>query len=301
MSPVARSAAVLLLLVFTLSPAVADVMPDTVLVYSYPPAPTPGTVSVIVQRANSTGTRPLVAEIAFQKIAPIAGPVQHLKADPKDSLDPDRFVVTVGPLDVGRYVATPVPGGQPDGVESALEFAVTTTGLATVVEYYNASLGHYFITADPAEVAALDDGRIAGWSRTGQYFPALPADALPSNAQRVCRYYGRPEAGLDTHFFSEDMAECEAVAQRWPDKWILESDHAFGIDGAWSYYDYFCDMYNQPLYRLYNNRPDANHRYTTVPLVRDQMLSEGWVLEARHFVGSPDAFTTCVPLRPRSP
>ena len=36
---------------------------------------------------------------------------------------------------------------------------------ATVVEYYNAQNNHYFITAFPAEVAALDQGIAISVSR----------------------------------------------------------------------------------------------------------------------------------------
>jgi hypothetical protein len=39
---------------------------------------------------------------------------------------------------------------------------------ATVIEFYNASLNHYFITAYPEEAAMLDQGVIVpGWTRTG--------------------------------------------------------------------------------------------------------------------------------------
>ena len=42
----------------------------------------------------------------------------------------------------------------------------------TVVEYYNATLDHYFITPLANEIAALDSGTIAGWTRTGLAFDA---------------------------------------------------------------------------------------------------------------------------------
>ncbi len=54
-------------------------------------------------------------------------------------------------------------------VRAALDmFAVT------VVEFYNASLDHYFITWVPAEIAILDAGTvIKGWTRTGLSFKHL--------------------------------------------------------------------------------------------------------------------------------
>jgi hypothetical protein len=49
----------------------------------------------------------------------------------------------------------------------------------SVIEYYHAGFGHYFITANTDEIARLDDGSIAGWTRTG--------------AAVRWRRYGRPE------------------------------------------------------------------------------------------------------------
>ena len=47
----------------------------------------------------------------------------------------------------------------------------TTPALAdmpNVVEFYNANLDHYFLTADANEAAAIDNGSAGpGWSRTG--------------------------------------------------------------------------------------------------------------------------------------
>src|SRR3954470_16975628 len=47
-------------------------------------------------------------------------------------------------------------------------------GLATVqaqaltvpiIEYYNAGLDHFFVTGSPADIDALDSGRLPGWTR----------------------------------------------------------------------------------------------------------------------------------------
>src|SRR5438046_625373 len=40
----------------------------------------------------------------------------------------------------------------------------------TAVEFYNAALDHYFVSALEPDIDALDSGRIAGWYRTGQTF-----------------------------------------------------------------------------------------------------------------------------------
>jgi hypothetical protein len=301
MNNLLRFALIVVLLAATQSATRAATPAESPVLYIIPPAPTPeDEVDLYVRRHDLTGMYPLISKVFFWKVDQPEGPFQQLRPRPEDLLQPDFFIIRLGRLDVGRYVVDYLDGFM-EGNETYLEFEVTQTGLATVVEYFNASLGHYFITADAGEIARLDGGTMPGWTRTGESFHGLPPDALPSDALRVCRYYGLPEAGLDSHFYSEDAAECEAVARRWPNQWIFETDAAFGVESTWSFYDYFCEDYHQPLYRLYNNRPDANHRYTVSPAIRDAMIAQGWILEARWFSGYPGAFTSCVPLPAPSP
>ena len=83
-----------------------------------------------------------------------------------------------------------------------------------VVEYYNASLDHYFITWVPSEIAKLDAGTaIKGWARTGRTFKAF-ATPQPGTTP-VCRYYIPPASG-NSHFFGRDPAECIATAAKNP-------------------------------------------------------------------------------------
>jgi hypothetical protein len=145
-----------------------------------------------------------------------------------------------------------------------------------VVEYYRAAVGHYFMTAERAEMDTLDKGAIPGWARTGQTINAyLPFDASHTP---VCRFYGRPEAGLDSHFYSASLSECKAVIAHLSSAWIYESGNVFTIDvpdpatGA-------CAPTALPVYCLYNNRADINHRYTTSLALRAQMMSAGWIAE----------------------
>ncbi|MBA3506315.1 MAG: hypothetical protein H0T80_11120 [Betaproteobacteria bacterium] len=118
------------------------------------------------------------------------------------------------------------------------------------MEYYNRLRDHYFLTANPGETAKLDNGTFPGWSRTGESFHVLPTDTMPSNANPVCRFYGLPEAGLDSHFFSDQLARCAAVKQKWPTLWIEESPAVFGTP----YIDRVPGPDCKCLYRLYNNR-----------------------------------------------
>ena len=150
---------------------------------------------------------------------------------------------------------------------------------ATVVEYFNQALGHYFMTADSNEISVLDTGVLHGWVRTGQTFKAyLASDAPPLGISPVCRFYGRPEAGLDSHFYGASPAECNAVLQKFPQAWVLESLNVFyvyapdSVTGA-------CPGGTVPVYRLYNNRADVNHRYTISVDIKQQMISQGWIPE----------------------
>ena len=46
-----------------------------------------------------------------------------------------------------------------------------------------------------------------------------------------------------------------------------------------------------PVYRVFSNRPDANHRYMTDAALRDQMVSRGWLAEG----DGPDRVVMCGP------
>lgn len=257
------------------------------------PSPTEHAVIVVYDFAEN-GIQQVLKAINIQVVR--SGDTFKIDATrvPSLSLD-DRgpFTVDLGVLPQGRYTVQYSSAHLDDGFNPAfhvasLSFSVSTESIATVVEYYNAHLDHYFITAFENEQAKLDNGSIAGWSRTGQTFHVLPASTMPSSANPVCRFYGLPQYGLDSHFFSDDPAECEAVHEKWPAQWIEESPAVFGVPDPYSVAD--C----RPLYRLYDNRPDANHRYTVSTAIRDEMLGKGWILEGR-YNGVAGTFAMCVP------
>ena len=142
---------------------------------------------------------------------------------------------------------------------------------AVVVEYYNAGLQHYFMTASPAEIADLDSGVHPGWERTGLRFLAYTAQVAGTNP--VCRFYQTPGYG-DSHFYSASPAECQAVIDN-PAKypgWTYESPSVFYIalpnteTGA-------CPSGDVPVWRFFNQLT-TNHRYTTDHTIRDQMRAD---------------------------
>jgi hypothetical protein len=170
----------------------------------------------------------------------------------------------------------------------------TQTLLRSAVEFFRDNANHYFMTAEPVEIDALDSGLFPGWRRTGQtigvYTSATP---LSSSLSPVCRFYGRPEAGLDSHFFSALPAECQAVIDHFSNAWIYESGDVFVV-GLPNLTDGSCPAGFVPVYRLYNNRPDANHEYTTSFVNRQILVSQlGWIPEGY----GPDAVAMCSPIQ----
>ena len=156
------------------------------------------------------------------------------------------------------------------------------------IEYYYPSLDHYFVTANPSEIAALDGGTFPGWQRTSLGFKVYdPATAIPGLVP-VCRFYGRPQAGLDSHFYSASASECDLVKQRFPGAWEFESNDVFLValpdltSGA-------CPSGSVPIYRAWNNRADSNHRYTTDPGVQQAMVAKGYIAEGYGPVSMPVA------------
>jgi hypothetical protein len=142
------------------------------------------------------------------------------------------------------------------------------------VEYYNAQLDHYFITAMDDEVYALDAGHFAGWSRTG--FSLDVYDAGTADGSPVCRFYMPPQY-CDSYFYSATPGECSQVAQKFPG-FVYNSTETIEIytpdltSGQ-------CPQDTVPVYRLWNDRIDSNHRYTTDRLIRDQMVAKGYIVE----------------------
>lgn len=204
----------------------------------------------------------------------------------------------IGPLPSGTYTVRYYKyySGYPDGdkgpiFDSSATLTILPPGAkATAVEYYNTQRDHYFMTTDANEIALLDAGAFQGWKRTDEGLNVYAATAGGSDPvlAPVCRYYGLPGAGLDTHFFSAFDFECAAIPQLWPAQWVLETDNAFDVvlpDGKYAAAvhqlpdDGTCPQGMRQVYRLYNNRADVNHRYTTSASIRDQMVAKGWTPE----------------------
>jgi hypothetical protein len=134
------------------------------------------------------------------------------------------------------------------------------TGVA--VGFFNGNLLHFFVTADGAEAAGIDRGAAgAGWLRTNDHFNVwTKAEEAPADAKPVCRFYGTPGLGPNSHFYTANPAECEAVKR---DRgWTFEGNAFYVLEpvaGTCANSDTI------PIYRFYNNgfaKNDSNHRYT---------------------------------------
>ena len=153
--------------------------------------------------------------------------------------DTSESLVVLDALSLNTIGVVPLdtrPQDDPTRQYSAIRTTFNNTPAAAVpkvsvaVEYLNAALGHYFVTSMPAEINALDTGVFIGWTRTGETLPLYAQrDDGPDAIVPVCRFYGRPEKGLDSHFYSASAAECAAVQQNWADRWLLESSDVFDV------------------------------------------------------------------------
>jgi len=174
----------------------------------------------------------------------------------------------------------------------AASFEATAAPTATAVEYYDLELNHFFVTAATDEIQALNSGRFFGWVATGLTFPVLAPGDLQAGSTPVCRFYGSPSAGLDSHFYSADPAECQRVLINWPLAWLMESSNVFRAylpdttTGA-------CPGGTTAIYRLWNTRSDVNHRYTNRADVAQAMINIGYVPEGYGTSSIPTAF--CAP------
>lgn len=152
-----------------------------------------------------------------------------------------------------------------------------------IVEYYNPSLDHYFITWVPDEIAVLDASTgPRGWLRTGQVFAGYH---LPQGDRGIlCRFYAPPGKG-DTHFVGFGPAECAALERSHPDYVREARDHVVRmlrpVDGR-------CAEGTTPVFRLRN--PKGHQRFVTDTVLRDGMLAKGWRAE-----GAPGVATMCAP------
>ena len=170
-----------------------------------------------------------------------------------------------GLLDAGLAVASTVPSS-----------GVAPPGTVPVIEYYRSDLDHYFITASADEAAYYDTFLANVWQRTGGVFYAYTSSlGAPAGAQPVCRYSA---AGLiNSNFWSADAGECASVGRNTANGWTLDTPQAFWIETPG--FDGTCPDAEVPVYRFFDNRRDANQRFTVDRSERRAMQNRAWVLD----------------------
>ena len=202
---------------------------------------------------------------------------RNLAANPLPPVCGDGVDVTVTPsaVDVDANLGIPGVWGLPTAQAQSVP----------LIEYYHAGFDHYFMTWVPDEIAALDDGSVLmGWERTGRKMRAYAS--AQTGTSPVCRFYIPPGYG-DSHFYGRGTVECAATGQQNP-AFVLESAEFMQmflpVAGV-------CPAGTTPIFRVFNRRPDVNHRNLTDKLTREQMVSEGWLAEG----DGPDVVVMCAP------
>ena len=232
------------------------------------------------------------SKLNFSATMGVPGPyfgVRQLQITPVVALDGSNATVS---LDTSAS-REDFPSLQPPRGRSINAGSLTLTSvpppvvIVQVDEFYNPVLRHYFITADDAEKQSLDAGAHPAWQRTGESFKAYTRGSnTDGSITPVCRFYSPPIIevdvgdvnGADSHFFSADAGECLSVFRKWEVFWFLESDNVFQINVP-DHETGTCPAGTIPVYRLWNQRTDSNHRYTTSAATKAQMIAAGYVAE----------------------
>ena len=237
--------------------------------------------------------------LGFSAVMGVPGPdfgVRQLQLAPLAALDANNAPVALDSNDSREDFISLGPTQRRPIIAGSLTLASLPPPIAIVQvdEFYNPTLRHYFMTASATEKQDLDTGVHPGWMRTGESFKAfVTGSSAGGSINPVCRFYSDPQnpdtGGVDSHFYSADAGECLSIFRRYASSfWMLESDNVFQVNlpdkttGT-------CAAGTIPVYRLWNQRTDSNHRYTTSLAIKAQMLAAGFTAEGY----GPDGVAMC--------
>jgi hypothetical protein len=114
------------------------------------------------------------------------------------------------------------------------------------------------------------------------------AAALFQRAIDLDPSYAAAYAALgNSHFFGRGTVECNATGAKNPSFVLEDPNFMYMILPTAG----VCPASTTPVYRVFSNRPDANHRYMTDRAIRDAMVAKGWVAEG----DGPDLVVMCAP------
>ena len=226
---------------------------DTETVYDFNDAPVPAGSTIAFVESLTGGTDDVFHNLAYEACGDV--------------------VETFG-------TAPPLDSFYRAGIGIKITGAVSLT-YVTIVEYYHTVFGHYFMTADPAEIAGLDGGAYGGvFVRTGKLLYAW--DGPRPGTVDVCRFFTTPGTfgTKSSHFYTGDADECAGLKLN--PNWIYEKI-AFYIRppaaGACS------PGITTPIYRAYNNGMTGapNHRFTRELDIYNDLVASGWAAEGVRF------------------
>ena len=137
----------------------------------------------------------------------------------------------------------------------------------------------------PDEIAILDAGtQIQGWTRTGYAFQGLHDSPKPGiTGLPLLHSTGSGRFALLRAWYRRvqcDRPEESELRARGPDVHADVPARRRRVSAS-----------TIQVYRVFSNRPDANHRYMIDKAVRDQMVAIGWLAEG----DGPDLVVMCAP------
>ncbi len=223
---------------------------------------------------NETGTRDTEMDgltVPLDCVASVTpGVSNHVKIAIADTAD--------GIYDAAVFLAA-------GGVRSPGTGPLTNSQVVRAVEYYHAGFDHFFFTAIANEIKLLDNGTLAGWTRTGLSFNAFVTGT--EGTVPVCRFFSTAFGEKSSHFYTPFASECTTVKAN--PSWQFEAEV---MNMILPNADASCPTGTKPLYRVYNNGMGGapNHRQMTDPDTFAQMIALGWTPE-----GAGPGIIACVP------
>ena len=149
---------------------------------------------------------------------------------------------------------------------------------STVTTFQRSRVAIFFYAVLAAAKATLD--ALPVWTRTGNAFKS-------GGYVSACRFYGGKNGGPNTHLYTADDKECEALKQ-YPS--LSYEGQTFAvyvpIKAPATAATATCPAASKPLYRLYNNAAGSNgkfvlnHRYVTERSEVNAAVAQGWLDES---------------------
>jgi DNA-binding beta-propeller fold protein YncE len=261
---------------------------------AYIPNPPAHTLTIVDTSTQTVASVPVPAQPNRIAVNEATGKIYLGLLNPSGVVVMDRdslayFTITAGSkpgevsLDVGRDLVYFGDLASVLVIDGKAATPVSAEAYGMAVEFHRPDLDHYVATTNPLEIEKLENHVL--WARTGATFGTFLSS---EGTTPMCRFYLPPKEG-DSHLMMASNAECASTAAKFPN-FVFESPDVLRVEvpdpttGA-------CPEGLLPVYRLWNRRPDSNHRYVVDTTTRDAMVAAGSVVEGF----GPDRVGICVP------